>query len=121
MDTTNYIPITEEEYNILNAGIENNQHIWQKKTGELLLRDAYTKYDAVNDTWVTDQDAINAEAQRKLITDTKAELDNTAYYDMPSYRSRLTDEQNKANDEYRAKLWDILESNSNLTTTQGKN
>lgn len=102
------IEITKNKYDEMHQGILNNQIIYLDND-ELKLRDRFTKWDEKTKSWIKDDEAIDKNKKEQLIAEAQQALNDTANYDMPSYRSRLTKEQNAKNDKYRAQLWDIIE------------
>lgn len=102
------IEINQNKYDKLYKGILNNQIIYLDND-KLKLRDRFTKWDEKTKSWIKDDEAIDKNKKEQLIAEAQQALNDTANYDMPSYRSRLTKEQNAKNDKYRAQLWDIIE------------
>ncbi len=112
---SNAIEIVKEQYDISFNGLQNNQLIYLDKNNKPQLRDKFTKWDESTKTWIPDEDAIAKQKLDDLINQAHQALNTTAKYDSPSYRIRLSDEQNKANDIYRSQLYDILEDKYNGT------
>lgn len=102
--------ITQEKFNELRTGIADiNNVIYQKADGTHGLRRFDTMWDDTSQSWIPDAERIAQIKKSQLIFSAKSQLDKTSRYDLPRYRSRLTEEQNQANDAYRVQLWDIVE------------
>ncbi len=102
--------ITQNEYNVLKAGIADiNNVVYQKADGTHDIRHINTMWDDATQSWIPDTERIAQIKKSQLVFSAKSQLDKTSRYDLPSYRSRLTTEQNQANDAYRVQLWDIAE------------
>ncbi len=114
--STDWQEITIDKHNELIHGQNMmNQIIYLDENNEPQLRDWSTKYDETTNSWIPDNDLL-AENKRQIFkSQSQQKLNETACYDMPSYRLRFTDEQNNLNDLYRAQLWNIIEGNYNGT------
>ena len=110
-----YFEIAKEQFDYLNEGLKNNQLIFCDKNKNLKLRDRFTKWDETTEQWIHDEDAIANNKMQLLKTQAQQALNETVIYSDPAYRIRLTKEENKVNDTYRAQLYDILENKYNGT------
>ena len=109
------IEITYEQYNNLLQQLTEDKLIWQDKQGNLQVRNRLTKYDESTDTWIPDQDAIDAENKAKLIASAQNAYDSSYKYTNPYEWNKLSQEQQQELTIYLDTLGDIIDGKSELT------
>lgn len=110
-----FIEISKNDWDKFYKGISENKilYIDNKKTPQ--LRDRFTKWDKTTESWIPDEEAIANNKIELLKSQAQQALNETNIYSDPAYRIRLSKEENKINDTYRAQLYDILENKYNGT------